>query len=74
MGSIQYDKPGGMPQAEQDFDDLTGGASITLPGGIRTGTLPDGSTISVRPQSSQGDPTIQINPADGSNPIKIRYN
>jgi hypothetical protein len=73
MGANQFDKPGGMPQADSDFHDLTGGNSVDQGNGVRSGTLPDGSTISVRPTSSQGEPTIQINPPDGSNPIKIRY-
>jgi hypothetical protein len=74
MGSNQFGKPGGMAQANRDFDRLTEGLTVKEHGGgIRSAQLSDGSTISVRPSSGQGSPTIQINPANGDNPIKIRY-
>jgi hypothetical protein len=63
-----------MAQANRDFDRLTEGLTVKEHGGgIRSAQLSDGSTISVRPSSGQGSPTIQINPANGDNPIKIRY-
>lgn len=69
----QYTKPGGFSQANDDFDEATKGLPVKdQGGGIRSATLSDGSTISVRPQSSQGSPTIQINPPTGK-PIKVRY-
>jgi len=65
MGSNQDTKPGGFAQAIEDFDVGAGGRPITdHGGGIRSGTLEDGSTISVRPGSSHGSPTVQINPPE----------
>ncbi len=69
----QFDKSGGLDQANKDFDSLVGGGAVkNHGGGVRSGTLPDGSTISVRPGSTQGSPTIQINPPS-EKPIKVRY-
>ena len=69
----QYTKPGGLTGANNSFDDAVGNAPIkNHGGGIRSSTLPDGSTISIRPGSTQGSPTIQINPPAGK-PIKIRF-
>lgn len=69
----QLSKKGGVDQANKDFDELVDGLTVTDHGaGIRSATLPDGSTVSVRPGSSQGDPTIQINPPTGK-AIKVRY-
>jgi hypothetical protein len=74
MGSLQFESSGGFAQANSDFEALTQGQSVTsYPDGIRSSQLPDGSSISVRPASGQGSPTIQVNPAGGGNPIKIRY-
>jgi RHS repeat-associated protein len=73
MGSSQYRKPGGFSAANDDFDLLTDGLPVkNHPGGIRTATLPDTSKITVRPNSGQGLPTLEINPPVG-NPIKVRY-
>jgi hypothetical protein len=74
MGSDHYNSSGGFAQANSDFDALTQGQPVTDYGnGIRPSQLPDGSSISVRPMSGQGSPTIQVNPTSGGNPIKIRY-
>ncbi len=71
--SRQFGRNGGIDQANKDFDSLVGsGAMKSQGGGIRSAKLPDGSTISVRPGSTQGSPTIQINPPAGK-PIKVRY-
>ena len=71
--SAQYTKSGGFDQANVDFDTLAGNNPIKEYGnGIRSTTLSDGTTVSVRPTSSGGTPTVQINPLDGQ-PIKIRY-
>ena len=73
MGSSQYEKSGGLPQANSDFDALTKGRAVkNHPGGIRSSSFPDGSTVSVRPNSGQGAPTLQIDPVNG-NPVKVRY-
>jgi len=37
----------------------------------RRGILPDGRPINVRPNSSDGRPTIEIQ--DGKNKVKVRY-
>ncbi|MCR6111023.1 septum formation inhibitor Maf [Bacillus sp. A301a_S52] len=42
----------------------------TIPNGI-VGTLPDGRTVNVRNNCSDGRPTLEI--FDGKNSIKIRY-
>jgi hypothetical protein len=73
MGSTQYSKSGGFQRANADFDSLAGSSQIKrYPGDIRSTTLPDGTKVSVRPGSSQGDPTLQIE-IPGQNPIKVRY-
>jgi hypothetical protein len=74
-GSDKYAKPGGSAEANDDFDNYTQGRPVKDYGdGTRSAKFPDGTTISVRPDSSgaNGAPTIQINPPNG-NPIKIRY-
>jgi len=68
----QFTKPGGVDQANKDFDALQPTDVKDLGNGLRTGTLPGGGTVSVRPQSSQGSPTIQVN-RPGGKPVKIRY-
>jgi hypothetical protein len=71
--SVQYSKPGGFQRANADFDALTRGAPVKdHGGGIRSSTLSDGSTVSVRPSSSGGQPTVQVNPPSGR-AIKVRY-
>lgn len=74
--SVQYQKSGGIDEANADFDSLTKGVDVKDQGnGIRSATLSDGRTISVRPNSNQGSATIQISPAKG-NPgkkTKVRY-
>jgi hypothetical protein len=73
MGSEKFEMPGGLDAANADFNGLTNGLPVaSYPNGIRSVTLPNGSTVSVRPSSGQGSPTIQINPPTG-NPIKVRY-
>lgn len=43
-------------------------------GGIRTGTLPNGDKVVVRPSSSGGRPTLEIQkPKPSKEKIKIRY-
>ena len=71
--TTQCQGQGGFRQANEDFDAYTGGLTQkNYPGDIRSAELLDGATISVRPSSSGGDPTIQINPTSGPT-IKIRY-
>jgi len=71
----QFEKTGGMDQANKDFDSLnpTNVKEINTGYGLgRVGTLPDGRQVVVRGGSS-GDskPTLEIQ--QGKNRIKIRY-
>jgi hypothetical protein len=71
--STLWEKPGGMPEADRDFDRLSPGGVRDLPNGGRVGTLPDGRTIIVRPDSTDGGrPTVEIQ--SGKNREKVRYN
>jgi hypothetical protein len=71
--SRQYEKEGGFNQANKDFDAMTRGAKVeNRGGGLRTAELPDGSKLIVRPSSSGGQPTLEIQPVSGKT-IKIRY-
>lgn len=72
--SIQYPMRGGFKQANKDFDSLIKGKAESLPGGKRTGKLPDGRSISVRPNSTTEKPTIQIEPFERKGKkVKLRY-
>ena len=68
--SMQWNKTGGIDDANDDFDSLNLQNVKEIPGG-RTGKLPDGRKINVRDHSSDGRPTLEIQ--DGKNKIKIRY-
>ena len=70
-------RSGGFSEANKDFDQVTRdwnlGVRNTRTPGVRTATLPNGTTVSVRPATESGTPpTIQINPI-GAAQIKIRY-
>lgn len=67
----QFEKPGNFDTANDDFDDLNPTDVVDLPGGGRRGTLPDGRSVNVRPNSSDGRPTIEIQ--NGKNKVKVRY-
>ena len=73
--SRQFSKPGGINQANKDFDALTRNSNVTQrSGSVRTAELKDGTKVNVRPQSSTGKPTIEIQPPKGQGrPIKVRY-
>ena len=72
--SRQFEKPGGAARAQADFAALEPTGVTTRPGGVQTGSLADGSTVIVRPTSSSGAPTLEIQPLRGrGKPIKIRY-
>jgi len=71
--SRQFSKTGGIGQANKDFDALTRGGKITDRGnGLRTAEVSNGSKVIVRPSSSGGQPTLEIQPPAGKT-IKIRY-
>jgi RHS repeat-associated protein len=67
----QWEKSGGQGEADKDFDNLQPKDVRPIPGG-RTGTLPDGRSVNVRGNSSDGRPTLEIQ--DGKNSVKVRYN
>ncbi len=69
--TTQWDKGGGMDEANRDFDAKGPKDVVPLPDGGRRGTLPDGRQINVRPDSSGGLPTLEIQ--DGKNRDKVRY-
>ncbi|MCX7513169.1 RHS repeat domain-containing protein [Frateuria hangzhouensis] len=69
--TTQWEKPGGMAEAEKDFRDKNPSGVRELPGGGTVGTLPDGRTIIVRPTSTDGRPTLEIQ--SGKNKTKVRY-
>ncbi|MDL2327276.1 hypothetical protein LJC64_01250 [Ruminococcaceae bacterium OttesenSCG-928-A11] len=75
-----YEKTGGYDQALEDFDNLnpTGVKEIETPYGTgKTGHLEDGQKVIVRPGSSDGRPTLEIQkPTSGASyrkTIEIRY-
>lgn len=71
----QYLKKGGFDQANKDYDSLNPNDSKEIQteyGKGRTGTLGDGSKVNVRPGSSYGEPTLEIQLPNGKR-IKIRY-
>lgn len=74
--TTNFDKPGGMGQANNDYDKLVpdGGEPITdsKGGEGRAGEMEDGRRVNVRPNSSDGRPTLEIQ--DRKKKIKIRYN
>lgn len=69
--TAQWKKPGGMAEADSDFDGKHPENVRSLPGGGRVGDWPDGRKIIVRPNSTDGRPTLEIQ--DGSSRIKVRY-
>ena len=69
--SQQWEESGGKAEADKDFDSLGPKDVKPIPGG-RTGTLPDGRSVNVRDQSTDGRPTLEIQ--DGADRIKVRYN
>ncbi len=71
--TTQWEKGGGIDEANNDFD-RKGPRDVTpLPDsdGGRRGVLPDGRKINVRPDSGDGRPTLEIQ--DGKNRDKVRY-
>lgn len=67
---------GGMDRADDDFDSLQPDDVRNIEtqyGPGRTGTLENGSSVTVRPGSSDGRPTLQIRRPNGRQ-TEIRYN
>lgn len=69
--TTQWEKAGGMPEADADFDNLQPTDVRDRPGGGRIGQLPEGKTVIVRPDSSDGRPTLEIQ--SGKKYDKVRY-
>jgi len=73
--TTQYVKSGGYDQAATEFDSLNPSnvkEINTKYGSGKTGTLPDGRTITARPGSSDGRPTLEIRDSNGRG-VEIRY-
>jgi len=73
----QFEKDGGFDQASKEFDSLdpTDVKEIDTKFGTgRTGTLSDGTTVTVRPGSSDGRPTLEVRNPENGRGKEIRYN
>ena len=71
--SKQFERSGGLSQANQNFTELVGSSPVkTSANGLKSAALPDGTTVSVRSFSREGLPTLQMTPPTGKQ-IKIRY-
>lgn len=57
--SEQWERPGGLGQATEDFDVRVSGKTTDFPGG-KAGKLPDGRKINVREDSTDGRPTLEV--------------
>jgi hypothetical protein len=75
--TTQWEKPGDFDTANEDFDNYHPTDVRDRGDGVRTGTLPSGETIIVRPRSTDGRPTLQIQTknsnGDVTRNIEIRY-
>ena len=72
----QWIKKGGLSKAEKDFKNLQPkNVKIikTQYGSGKTGELSDGRSITVRPGSSEGSPTIEIRNPNNKKGIEVRY-
>lgn len=65
-------KQGDFDTENGDFDALSPGDVSDKGGGVRVGTLDDGRIIIVRPVSSDGSPTIEIQSGSRTR-VKVRY-
>lgn len=70
--TTQYEKSGGYEQAVNDFDSL-GVENVKEIEGGKVGQLPDGRSVNVRVDSSDGRPTLEIMNKNGTR-TKVRYN
>ena len=73
-GTRTWTKPGGFDEANKDFDNKNPSNVSEKGSGVRVGTTEDGKRVIVRPDSSDGRPTIEIQRPDGKRAEdKIRY-
>jgi hypothetical protein len=73
--TTQYISQGSYDQAVKDFDSLKPSNVKDINtnyGPAKTGTLPDGRTVTVRPGSTDGRPTLEIRGSNGRG-IEVRY-
>lgn len=71
-----YEKPGGFKEANDDFDKSVDPRTVRdLGNGIRTGKTPNGDNITVRPNSDDGRPTVEVTRGNGKerDADKFRY-
>jgi hypothetical protein len=66
-------KEGDFGTAQKDWDALPGDQTSTGRDGLKVKTMPDGRKAIVRPGSSEGSPTLEIQRSDGDPTHKIRY-
>lgn len=69
-------KPGGFAEANEDFDASVDPDTVKDRGdGMRTGQTPNGANITVRPDSDDGRPTVEVTRGNGRNrnTDKFRY-
>jgi len=67
----QREKPGDFDKANDDFDNLKPQNVRPIPGEGRSGDLPNGDKVNVRPGSSDGRPTVETQ--SGKKKTKVRY-
>jgi RHS repeat-associated protein len=73
-GTRIWDKPGDFGDANRDFDNKNPTNVEGKGNGVRVGTLDDGKRIIVRPGSSDGRPTVEVQRPDGKrSEDKVRY-
>jgi RHS repeat-associated protein len=74
--TTQYEREGGWTQTNQDFDALSPREVKTINtkwGEGRTGILSDERTVTARPGSSEGSPTLEVRTPDTTRAIEVRY-
>ena len=69
----QFEKTGNFNQALQDFNSLDLSNIKSIGENKMMGTLPDGKTIIVRLESTEGYPTLEVQFPNSRRKIKVRY-
>jgi RHS repeat-associated protein len=69
-----YGKPGGIDEANEDFDQIAEPDSIQDRGeGIRTGKTKNGDSVTVRPNSNDGRATVDVSRGNKGNRETDKY-